>query len=378
MSHPRYHDGHNVLRWLLAALIVALAGCATPIREPLPPPAPPVAESVWREVDRDIGAASETAAGAAGRFARDRMEQWKHLILNKHETDFIPWFSSYWTQQWLTIKVAWYKLSTGESDDPAVSQLAAYLQTQYQERVLAPVARSIAPENIRGQATRFYVLRLSEQLDAIPPRYGIAPFQFDQHLRTIPAISLGASPEHVASLYQLSRSRPIDELPAYIALRKQTARTSGDAVSTPSATHVSPVARRASEKLMTRLAISSGTSAASALAGGIAGAVISLGAAGIGIVLHESERGYQEAQLRESLNAALDEMWQALMDDPQRGVMAEIYHIADQIEKCCPQTFAQPVELGELPDETHLPELQALPDDTEQAEDIIEETILGD
>jgi hypothetical protein len=361
MTPPPTTGLQHALRFLGAVLIAALCACATPVREPEPPPEPPVADVTWRLVERDIGAASDSASGMAGRYARDRMEAWKRLVLARNEADFIPWFSSYWTQQWLTIKVAWYKLASGENEDPAVTRLAAYLQAQYQERVLAPVAKSIDPVAVRAQATRHYVRNLAEQLAPIPLRHGIPETQFARRLQAIPAIAMAPPPAHDASLHRLILASPIDDLPAYAALRQQVARAAGETGSGPSASHVSPVARRASERLMARLAISGGTSAASALAGGIAGTVISLGAAGIGLVLHESERGDLEAQLRESLNAGLEEMWQSLVDDPARGVMAEVYHIAEQIEKCCPQTFAQPVEAGEALEESALPELQTGP-----------------
>jgi hypothetical protein len=43
------------------------------------------------------------------------MERWKLLVRERAEADFIPWFSSYWTQQWLTAKVAWYKLGSDDA-----------------------------------------------------------------------------------------------------------------------------------------------------------------------------------------------------------------------------------------------------------------------
>ena len=39
-----------------------------------------------------------------------------------------------------------------------------------------------------------------------------------------------------------------------------------------------------------------------------------------------------EAQLREALDAGLDEMWQVLMEDPQLGVLSPVFHMTAQIE----------------------------------------------
>lgn len=347
------------LRFPTILVMIALAGCATPERVPeQAPPAPaPVAASTWRQVDNDIGAESRAATSTARSFAHREMEHWKQLASQRAEADFIPWFSSYWTQHWLSAKVAWYNLSAEEASEPPATRLAAYLQGQYHDRVLAPVAQEVDPETVRAQATKLYVRQLSEQLRPIARRYGIAQDQFERRLKDIPAIALAPPAAHTASLYQIVYSEPIDNLPAYAALIRQGREAAANAGAGLSKKRISPVAQRVSEKLLDRLAISGGTSAASALVGGIAGTVISIGAAGIGVMLHEAERPNIEAQLRETLNAAMDDMWHILMEDPNTGMMAGIYYIADQIEKSTPQTFTQPVEpAGEaqerlLPDE---------------------------
>ena len=118
------------LRFAFIALAVVLAGCAT--RDLAPEEAPPVhvAESTWWQVDSDIGAASLAAKGTARSYAVAGMERWRERVYDLTEADFIPWFTGYWTQQWLAIKVAWYKLGGSDGVDPAVQQLARYLQEQ--------------------------------------------------------------------------------------------------------------------------------------------------------------------------------------------------------------------------------------------------------
>lgn len=341
------------LRWLVVVLIVGLAGCATSGRAPDQPPPVHVSESTWWQVDSDIVAASRAAAGPAGSYARAFMERWRRSVHERGETDFIPWFTGYWTQQWLAIKVAWYKLGVGEGKDPAAQRLAAYLQEQYRERVLDPVAREIDPEVIRGQATQRYVRLLGEQLRAIPRRYGVPSEQFDRRLKDIPAIALAPPAAHNASLYQVVHAEPLDTLPAYVALIARIRRAAGGVG--PSDARISPVAKRASEKLVARLATSGGASAAAAAVGGVAGVVISLGAAGFGAITHAKERPEMEAQLRESLNAALDDLWHSLMEDPVTSVMAGVHHLSEQLEGSLAQTLAQPVDLEPAPREVPLP-----------------------
>ena len=158
------------------------------------------------------------------------MESWRSRVHQRTEADFIPWFTGYWTQQWLAIKVGWYKLSAGEERQiRAVKRLAAYLQEQYHDRVLAPVAKEIDPDLVREQATKLYVQFLGEQLQEIPRRYGVPSDQFDRRLKDIPAIALAPHPAHSASLYQIVHADSIAKLPAYVALIDQIRKDAGGA-----------------------------------------------------------------------------------------------------------------------------------------------------
>jgi hypothetical protein len=347
-----------IARSLIVTAIVALAGCATPERpRDLAPPVH-VSESTWRQVDRDIGAASLAATGSAGNYARGAMARWRELVAARAEADFIPWFTGYWTQQWLAIKLAWYKLGSGEDKDPTVTRLAAYLQVQYRDRVLAPVSTEIDPDVVREQATRLYVQSLGGQLRAIPGRYGVPPYQFDRRLKGVPAISLAPPPAHNASLFQVVHADPITGLPAYAALIAGLRAAARGAGYGPADDSLSPVAKQASEKLAARLATVGGASAAAAVVGGIPGILISLGATGFGVIAHEKARPEMEKQVRESLNAALDGLWHILMEDPATGVMAGVHYLSAEIEASFPTTFAEPVAVDKLPEERPLPDKQ--------------------
>lgn len=345
------------LRILIILGVVTLAGCATPERA-TPDTVPPmeISESLWRQVDSDIVAESRLATVTARHFAREKMEHWKLLVRERAEADFIPWFSSYWTQQWLTAKVAWYKLGSDDATGPPVARLAAYLQEQYYDRVLAPVAKEVTTEAVMAEATLLYLQHLGGHIPSIAGRYGIPQNQFERRLKEIPAIALAPPPAHNASIYEIVTTDQISALPAYKALIRQTREAGREAGVGLSKTRISPVAMQVSEKMVNRLAISGGTSAASGLVGGIAGAVISLGAAGFGAIFHESERKGIEAQLRETLSAAMDDMWHILMIDPNTGVTAGIYYVSGQIEKISPAVFLQPIMLEEPPQEIPLPD----------------------
>lgn len=329
------------LRVLIVVWLLALAGCASD-------PPVQIAASTWRQVDRDIAVASRAASEQARAHALKDMQRWMDLVYRQTDAAFIPWFSSYWTQQWLSVKVSWYKLSADGAKDPTVQRLALYLQGQYQNRVLKPVAEETSPEQIMQRTIGLYVRQLDQRLQGIGPRHGVPREQFDQRLKDIPAIALAPG----ASLYQVVHAAPLDRLPAYRALIKRIRTTPGSLGDWSADPGISSVAQRTSERLVDDFATSGGASAVSAMVGGVAGATISLGVVIFTAVARENDRPEAEAQLRKNLNAAFDEEWLELMRSPDRGVLAGVHHLSVQIEGglvwSAPIKF-EPPRPGQLP-----------------------------
>lgn len=320
----------KLLTALLLCLLLALAGCAGKQRPP--PPAPVIlSPAAWQQIDQELVQASLGATGSANDYARRSMRVWKERVQQRTESDFIPWFTGYWTQQWLTLKVAWYRMNSGEGREPAEKRLALYLQAQYVDRVIEPVGREINPEGIRDRATELYLQLLGQQLPAIISRYRAPPDQFSQRLNRIPAIALGPPAARDATLYQLLRAQPLQQLPAYSALRQHL---HDQASKEPGQTQVglSSVATRASEKLGATLAPRGIASAVAAAVGKAAGTLISLAAAGYGMISHDREHSAMVEQLRVILNVALNEEWQGLMENRQSGAMSGVYYVSGQVE----------------------------------------------
>lgn len=308
------------LRALMIACLAALAGCASD-------PPVPISASTWRQVDGDIAAASRAASALAREQALTAMSRWMELVYRETDEEFIPWFSSYWTQQWLSMKVSWYKLSAGGEKDPTVNRLALYLQEQYQELVLEPVAEKIEPQQIMEDSTSLYVRHLQHQVPGIGQRHGVPEEQFERRLKDIPAISLAPG----ASLYQLLNADPPDRLPAYKALLKRIRATpgAGDWSTNPG---ISSVAQRTSKRLVDDLTTSGAASVVSAMVERAAGMTLSLGVALFSAIAHADERSETEALLRKNLNAAFDQEWQELLRSPERGVLAGVHQLSEQIE----------------------------------------------
>lgn len=320
---------------LVVALLLSLVGCAAPERSPERDATVQVSTATWWQVDQDIASASLAAEEAAENYARGLMDGWMRRVGELGEEDFIPWYTGYWTQQWLSIKVAWYKMGDGDGDGDAaaVRRLAAYLQKEYQEQVLEPASEEVDPNAVSEQATNLYVKLLAEQLPAIRRRYAVPLAQFERRLQVIPAISATTPGAQNASLYRLVHSDPVAALPAYASLLEHLRERRAGLGAGPSDARLSPIAEGAAERLIDQLAIKSGASAAAAALGGVAGMVISLGAAGFGAIAHAHEKPALEAQLRETLEVAQAEMWRQLVEDPASGVLAGIYHIVEQIER---------------------------------------------
>lgn len=345
---------------LIVVLLTALSGCATREPPPPPPPAVVVPQSTWMQIDGDIAAASLDARAQSSDYARDVMQRWRERIYQRTDEAFIPWFSGYWTRQWLSMKVTWYKLNAGGERDPTVERLAAYLQEQYHDRVLAPVAREINPDWITGQTVQLYIRLLREHLQGMPPRYGVPLDQFDGHLQEIPAIALAPPPAHNASLYQLARAEPIDGQPAYAALVARLHSTPGRSGDWTTDAGISSVARQTSETLVTELTTRSVAGAISAAVGRVAGMLISLGTTGFTAMLREKQRPEMENQLRQNLHATFDEEWLDLLHNPETGVLAGVNHISGQIESSLAERAMQPLR-DEEPAALAAPELEAQP-----------------
>ncbi|QXI40129.1 hypothetical protein [Pseudomonas xantholysinigenes] len=311
-------------------LLLALAGCAGR-RPPAPPPPQNLPPAVWQRIDQDIIEASVAAAGSANDYARRSMRVWKEQVQQRTENDFIPWFTGYWTQQWLTLKVAWYKMNSGNGQESPEKRLGLYLQEQYHARVIEPVAEQIDPEGIRDRASELYLQLLGQQLPTIIQRYNAPPEQFSQRLNRIPIIALGPPKARDASLYTLLRAKSLAQQPAWQALcqhlHQQAAKGPGQTEA-----GLSSVATQASEKLGASLAPRGAASAIAAAVGKAAGAMISVAVTGYGMLTHDREHPQMVEQLRVILNVALNQEWQELMENRQSGAMAGVYYLSGQVE----------------------------------------------
>jgi len=329
--------------FLLAAFLAVTAGCA---HEPAGESAPPAPvyhppPGLWQRVDADISSASATARHEAEACARVAMDEWRWRVRQLIEETFIPWYSGYWTQQWVSVRLAWYNMQSGEGEPDPEERLVRYLQAQFYEQVLEPVSAYVDPDTVMEQATEAYLRELRMRVERLPPGYRIPPEAFRQHLDTIPAINL-PPPAHGASLREVLEADHFLELPAARALFRQFAQVGDPEDSAGSFDRLHVVARRAVTRLVDRIALRGGATAASTFLGGVWGVMISAGAAVWSAVEHDSDRPVLEAQLRDNLDAALDLMWHDLVEDQAGGVFAPVWHMSGTIETSLPAAEPAP------------------------------------
>jgi hypothetical protein len=329
------------LRSLIVAVLVVLAGCVTAPPAPVEVPQIMISPSTWQQVDREIIDASQSATEQAKIYAHGAMDYWRTRVYQLTEENFIPWFSSYWTQEWLSMKVSWYTISAKGEQDATEKRLAAYLLEKYQEKVLAPAALEVDPDAILTLAAAFYLDIMKEELQKISQRHGVPMAQLNGRIRKVPAIALGPPPARDASLYQVVHAEQLSALPAYAALVDKVHKAGGDKGVGSTDTAMAPVAKRASQRIEAEMAPRGAASAVAAAAGKLAGALISVGVAGVRAIIQANDRPDSEALIRSSLGNTFDKAWTKLLQNPTTGVMAGTLYMASQIEGSLAQS-AQP------------------------------------
>ena len=333
-------------RSLIVVMLLLLAGCATAPRAPVEVPQVMISPSTWQQVDQEIVSASQSATEQTRIYARGAMDYWRTRVYQLTEENFIPWFSSYWTQEWLSMKVSWYTISAKGERDTSEKRLAAYLLEKYQEKVLAPVAVEIDPDAILSLASAFYVDILREELQKISQRHGVPMAQLNGRIQKVPAIALGPPSARDASLYQIVHAETLNSLPAYAALIDKVHKAGGEKGVDSTDSAMAPVAKRASQRIEAEMAPRGAASAVAAAAGKLAGGLITVGVAGIRALIQASDRPDSEALIRSSLGNTFDKAWTKLVQNPTTGVMAGTLYMAGQIESSLADRTAPPVGLS--------------------------------
>lgn len=322
------------LRRLLSVFIIALSAC-TSVPAPVVTPAAPlhyIPAETWQSIDEQILSASVSARKKSRAYARLAMANWRRRVQQRTEDIFIPWYSSYWTQQWMSSRVAWYKMQYAEGEATPEERLSNYLQQQFYEQVLEPVSNFVDPRTVMKETTAVYLRAVKIRVEQFPSEYQIPVAELNRHLKFIPAIVVQTMPLQDASLYDVLQITALPDLPAYKTLLAQIDTVNGDISPESSTDNLNKVSSRAVTKLVEQMELRSGASIAAILVGGHLGVFISMGAATWSATAHQNDKASMEAQLRNNLDSMLDLMWQDLVVDTHGGVTAAVHHMSKQIE----------------------------------------------
>jgi len=328
------NDWRHVACSLLIVLIITLGGCSN-ITAPVVTPTAPlyhIQPEVWQAIDEQILSASVFARQKSEAYARFAMANWLSRVRQRTEEIFIPWYSSYWTQQWMASRVAWYKMQYAEGELTPEERLTNYLQKQFYDQVLEPISKFVDPHTVMEETTAVYLREVKFRLEQLPNEHQIPVAELNRHLKFIPAIVMKTMPLQDISLYEIMKTTDLYDLPAYETLLAQINATNGGMAPKSSKDSLDKVSKRAVTKLVEQMKLRGGASIVSLIAGGHLGVFISVGAASWSATEHEHDKSEMDAQLRDNLDVMLDMMWQDLMEDRQGGVTAVVHHISKQIE----------------------------------------------
>lgn len=346
---------------LLAALL--LTGCS-----PLQPV--PVEKrtgidipiSIWWQVEQEIVNASIMAIAPAADFASREITIWTDLIQRQSEAEFIPWYTDYWTQQWLLLKMAWYRLDQADGEESARKRMKSYLLEQFYQRVLLPVSKTSDPSQISEAATSLYLDALRTSAVLIQDRYTIPAEAWRSRLEQIRIIVIPTEPGLTVSLYQLLQHEDESGMPAYTELLKRI--PSNEETLSPEfrGSDLDKVVDHTAGSLAEESALKGGVAAAALIAGGGFGLLISAGAALWDINEHAAGKSLLEAETRESIQSMLNEISHSLIDNREYGVLSPALHIHSSLEERLWERFQllpDPKPPADYPDE-HYPKLDTI------------------
>ena len=318
---------------LLAILVVALIGCGSRV------PAPTVAEAIapipadaWREIKEGIWTASALAQAEADTYAGQAMREWMARVRERVDADFIPWYSGYWTQQWIGIKASWYEMNREDGDGSVERYVAQYLLEAFHDLVLEPAAVPSNPQTISSEAAAIYVRLLSQQLQCMPRLHAVPTRSLRRSLSQIPLITLSGSDPANAMLSEVLDRGDLAGTAAYDALISRWEPVGGALESASGKRHLDAVAEDSVSQYFADLPLRAGGGAAATVVGEALGLFISAGVAAWSAVTHDQEKPAIESALKEALDAGLQDMWHGLMEDPERGVLYPVRHMSGQVE----------------------------------------------
>jgi hypothetical protein len=308
----------------------------TAIQQPIP----------WHEVDAAVVGALKSAHTQAEDLAKARLEEWTGALQKRIDEAFIPWYFSYWQQQWIGLKTIGYWLADSEvvekivGEQPSMAErITEEIQAEFSKRVLRPPIAQLQMERIAEDVISVFVVALQKHLVAIPEQYRIPQAAWDRYLEDMAVLT-----SHV-------------EGKRHVALSLKAAVGFVAAGATVAAVQVTqllqPVIARIGTKMTTKAAAEGTRKAAATVAtktgGKVAGKVGGkfLGAiVGVGVIVwdvwdHQQTKQIESPILRQNLADYLSELQQSLLYEPETGLMTIVRGLEANIVGSLQHGFAR-------------------------------------
>ncbi len=304
------------MAWLIVVLLVVAAVGRyihlqnRPVKDQsmtTPPTTPTPALIDWSLVDADVREAIVRARTVATEHADRQVDNWVDNLRGRIDEHFLDWYFGFWTQKQQGVTALRYWLEStrpfefffGEKPEVA-ERITEDIQTEFAQRVLRPVIAQREIERMTRSTIEVYVTELRDGIAPIQARHNIPQPTWDQYLNDLALITAGSGP---------------DTTP--VTIKALTASTVG----------VSSTALVALYHALRERMAAVGAKAGSKLLG----PVVLVGVVIWDVWDHNRSRGINEPILRENLNHYLDLLNQALLDDPEGGILTVVTDIEQNL-----------------------------------------------
>lgn len=277
----------------------------------------PVVEKVdWSRVDAEVAKVLHKGRTAAAEFAGQRVDQWIAANMQRVDSEFLPWYFSYWTQQELGLKSLLYQVVHWvDSGTPsAAERITRRVQEEFAIRVLRPQVAQMELERMVKDTVALYSETVRSGLDVVAGQYDIHPAEWDRYINDVAVM-----------IRQAESGRSVS-----LSLKAMTAVAAGGAVVLyrllrPAFTRLTArLSARLAGRAATKMASKTGAQAAARVGGRFAGALIAVGVIIWDVWDHYNTRKQAQPVLRQNIADYFAELKQALLNDPEFGVVTVI------------------------------------------------------
>ena len=259
-------------------------------------------------------AALTAAHHKADATANARLDTWITSMMQRVDSDFLPWYFGYFTQQTLGLKSAWFWASheLGITQSTSPERITHEIEQQFARRVIRPEVAQLELERITTETLQTYMNELGPRLAAIPQQYHVPQGEWDRYLEDIAVMTTRTEGNRQVSLTlkTLTASTAIASL-----LLAKTIAPQLEAAAARTLTGM------ASEAAASELAARTGGKAAAKASGEMLGEIVGIVIIAWDLADHYRTKHNEMPVLRRNIADYLTEVKHRLLHDPQNGIL---------------------------------------------------------